>query len=375
MKVDLISLPVNTPGTVRSLQVRRYGREGARPKVYVQAGIHADELPANLAAHHLAGLLDEADGADSVIGEIVLVPVANPIGLSNIMFGDHLGRFHAQSGQNFNRGWPNVAQAVSERARDRLGPDAEANLALVRHAVLEELERVVPGNEAEALRLMLMKRAADADIVLDLHTDAEAELHIYLDEVHWPEAADLAGLLGAAVVMFARNSGNGPFEETVAVPYLSLSEAASEKPLRVPFTAVIELRDETDVADELARADAEAIYKFLAHRSVIAGEPGAIPPFTGIAAPLEATEIVKSPAAGIIVYRKALGEIVAAGEVVADVVDPLAGGNQCVPVKATTTGRLFVRAGERLAWPGKAIGKIQGREPLPGRIPGRLLYD
>lgn len=375
MRTELVSLPINTPGTVRSLQVRRYGREGARPKVYVQAGIHADELPANLAAHHLAGLFHEADRAGSVIGEIILVPVANPIGLSNIVFSDHLGRFHAQSGQNFNRGWPNVAPAVIEQVRDRLGPDGEVNLGLVRAAVLEELERAVPGNEAEALRLLLMKRAADADIVLDLHTDAQAELHIYLDEIHWPEAADLAGLLGAAVVMFARNSGNDPFEETVALPYLALSEAAPEKPLRVPFTAVVELRGETDVADELARADAGAIYKFLAHRGVLAGKPDAIPPFTGIAAPLEATEIVKSPAAGIIVYRKALGEMVAAGEVVADVVDPLAAGNQRVPVKATTAGRLFVRASERLAWPGKAIGKIQGREPLPGRASGRLLYD
>ena len=79
---------------------------------------------------------------------------------------------------------------------------------------------------------------------------------------------------------------------------------------------------------------------------MIAGKPDAIPPFTGIAAPLQATEIVKSPAAGIIVYRKVLGEIVAAGEVMADVVDPLAEGNRRVPVKATTTGRLFVRAGE-----------------------------
>lgn len=375
MRIEVVSLPVNTPGTVRSLQIRRYGRDGARPKTYVQAGIHADELPANLTAHHLARLLDEADRAQAVMGEIVLVPVANPIGLSTIMFSDHLGRFHVQSGQNFNRGWPNVAAAVVDRVRDRLGPDGEANLALVRRAVLEELDRIVPGNEAETLRLTLLKLAADSDVVLDLHTDAEAELHLYIDEGQWPEAADLAGLLGATVVMFARNSGNDPFEETVAIPYLSVSEAAPEKPLRVPLTAVVELRGETDVADELARADAEALYRFLAHRGVIAGKPDAFPAFTGIAAPLEATEIVKSPTAGIIVYRKRLGEPVVAGEVVAEIVDPLAGGNARVAVKATTTGRLFTRARERLAWPGKAIGKIQGRDRLPSRVPGRLLYD
>lgn len=45
---DFIPLPTQTPGTVRHLRVCRYGERGARPKAYVQAGIHADELPANL---------------------------------------------------------------------------------------------------------------------------------------------------------------------------------------------------------------------------------------------------------------------------------------------------------------------------------------
>jgi uncharacterized protein len=187
---------VTTPGTVRSLKVRRYGRPGARPKAYVQAGIHADELPANLAAHHLAGLLEAADRAGAVLGEVVLVPLANPVGLSNVIFNDHQGRHHAQSGQNFNRGWPNVAEAVAEAVGPHLGADAEANGEMVRRAVAEELDKLVAGNEAESLRLVLMKLAADADFVLDLHTDSEAELHLYVDPGQWPGAADLAASWG-----------------------------------------------------------------------------------------------------------------------------------------------------------------------------------
>jgi hypothetical protein len=40
-----IRLPTMTPGTARSIAWLRFGRAGARPKVYLQAAIHANELP------------------------------------------------------------------------------------------------------------------------------------------------------------------------------------------------------------------------------------------------------------------------------------------------------------------------------------------
>jgi hypothetical protein len=373
---DTIALQATTPGTSRSLKVRRYGRPGARPKAYVQAGIHADELPANLVAHHLAGLLEAADRAGAVLGEVVLVPLANPIGLSNILFNDHLGRHHAPSGQNFNRGWPNVADAVAEAVRGRLGGDGEANAALVRRAVVEELDKVVAGNEAESLRLVLMKLAADADLVLDLHTDSEAELHLYVDPAHWPGAADLAGLLDASVVMTCRGSGNDPFEETVSRPWWLAGEGAPGAPLELPLAAVVELRGEGDVSDELAGRDADALLRFLVQRGVVAGKKETPPEFTGVAAALEATEVVKAPVGGIVVYKKELGDSVSAGEVIAEVVNPLGDGEGArTPVVASTDGRLFTRARHRLAWPGLPLAKVQGRTPLPGRVPGKLMYD
>ena len=40
-----IVLPSMTPGTGRSVVYHRFGRRGARPKAYLQAAIHANELP------------------------------------------------------------------------------------------------------------------------------------------------------------------------------------------------------------------------------------------------------------------------------------------------------------------------------------------
>ena len=60
-----------------------------------------------------------------------------------------------------------------------------------------------------------------------------------------------------------------------------------------------------------------------------------------------------------------------AGATVAEIVDPLGGS---VPVAARTSGVLFARHDQPIAWPGKVIGKIAGRDPLPERT-GALLTD
>lgn len=88
---DRIPLPPIAPGTRRELTVLRFGSPGARPKAYLQAGLHADELPGMLILAILAEMLAEAEargeiGGD-IGGEIILVPVANPIGLE-------IGRAH-----------------------------------------------------------------------------------------------------------------------------------------------------------------------------------------------------------------------------------------------------------------------------------------
>ncbi len=72
-----------TPGTHRELISLHYGQPGAAAgKAYLQASLHADELPGMLVAHHLRRRLDALEAEDRITGEIVLVPMANPIGLS-----------------------------------------------------------------------------------------------------------------------------------------------------------------------------------------------------------------------------------------------------------------------------------------------------
>jgi hypothetical protein len=371
MREEMLSLPQLPPGLRIRLPVLRFGPPGARPRAYVQASMHADEAPAMLVADHLRCLLSAAENEGRLRGEVILVPQANPLGGAQAMLGHHMGRHHLPTGRNFNRFWPDATSAVMAR-REQFGDNAEANTSEVRRIVRAWLtEQAVHAAGADAaLKFALMQLAHDADIVLDLHTDDDAELHLYVDRDFWPDLEDLAALLGATVVMLCRDSGGNAFEETVAAPYVALRGAGI--PVHQPITVTVELRGRSDASDALAARDAEALCDFLVCRGVIAGNV-APPPFSGLAAPFAATEPVRAPAGGVLVFRREKGEKVPAGAAIADILDPATG--QRTPVITRAGGRLFARASHRWVLAGDVIAKVQGRTPLPDRRPGTMMTD
>jgi uncharacterized protein len=202
-RVETIALGSMSPGTERFLKVHRYGREGARPKAYFQASIHADETAGMMAAHHLLGLLDESDRKGEIKGEIVVVPVANPIGLAQVLNRQLVGRSDLRGGGNFNRGWPDLTAGAAESLAGRLTKDADANVAAVRRAFGEALAALSADTELPRLKLALSRLAYDADFVVDMHNDDESLFHIFAHPQHWPDLADLAAWTGARAVLVA----------------------------------------------------------------------------------------------------------------------------------------------------------------------------
>jgi hypothetical protein len=51
-----------------------------------------------------------------LLAKVIVVPVANPIGLGQVLQASHLGRFHLGTGQNFNRGFADLARDVDVTA-------------------------------------------------------------------------------------------------------------------------------------------------------------------------------------------------------------------------------------------------------------------
>ncbi len=364
--------PGNDATGAREVTVLRFGEIGARPKAYLQAGLHADEFPGMLVLRHLAAHLADAAARGDIIGEVVVVPQANPIGLTQHRFGFLQGRFDEVSGGNFNRDYPDLGAEISGVIGPALGPDPVANVAAIRAAMGDALARMLPMGELAVLRHTLLGLAFDADLMLDLHADNEALMHLYIGTPLWPDAADLAAEIDARAVLTAEVSGGNPFDEACGGPWWTLAKQFPDLPIPPAcLSTTVELRSNDDVDDAQARDDAAALYRFLERRGLVKGDPGDVPRLTCDATPLDAMQQVRAPAEGLVNYRSRLGDRLKAGDLIAEIIDPL---GAVVPVHATTDGLLFARHSQTYAWPGKVIGKVAGAVRLPDRT-GKLLND
>jgi predicted deacylase len=144
MQVQNHSLLSPSLGTHKTLTSFHFGKLGAGPKIYIQASLHAEELPGMLTAYHLRALLERLDAAGQIHGEVVMVPMANPIGAAQRVQHKPAGRFELDSAENFNRHYPDFARHIAEGVLPALGKDAAANVALVRQAMGRFLAQWTP---------------------------------------------------------------------------------------------------------------------------------------------------------------------------------------------------------------------------------------
>ncbi|HTH60037.1 MAG TPA: succinylglutamate desuccinylase/aspartoacylase family protein [Paraburkholderia sp.] len=352
-------------GTSRQITSFHYGPGGAK-KVYIQASVHADELPAMLVAWTLRRRLAELEAAGRLRGEIVVVPVANPIGLNQHQFGHLYGRFDTNSAQNFNRNFHDLASLVPPSIDAQLTSDETANRDTIRAAIGDALRAQQPKTELGSQRLALQRLSYDADIVLDLHCDLEAALHLYTTAELWPHVEPLARYLDAKASLLVLNSIGNPFEEIHSFCWSRLRERFGAR-FPIPLAAIsvtIEFRGQHDVTYDLAARDADAIVEYLTLRGVIDGTPAPLPPLAHDATPLAGTEPVVAPASGVLVFRAQTGAWLEAGSAVADIVDPLT--DDVVTLRNTVAGVMYARHGTRFATAGMEVARIAGDRPIRG---------
>ena len=362
-------------GTQRTLVSQHFGVAGAAPKVVLQASLHADELPGMLVLHHLRGLLQQAEAQGRIKGEVVLVPVANPIGLNQTVMHSQLGRFDLASAENFNRHYPPFADWLMEDGHSvapQLGADPAANVSVIRAAMHAALDRHPPVTELDSLRHTLMHLACDADVALDLHCDFEAAMHLYTEPPCTDKLLPLAALLGARAVLLAEGSGGRCYDEALSGAWWQLRNQLATTHGQAfvdshPFpqgcaSTTVELRGQTDVRHDLAQTDAAALLAYLTLLGAVAGPAPDVPALPCQPTPLAGTQVLMAPHSGVLTYLKNPGDDIAVGDVVAEVIHPATG--QTSPVVAAVAGVLYARHIVRWATTGLEVGKISGNEPF-----------
>jgi uncharacterized protein len=268
MQTQTLDLIPPAPGMTAQVTLFRFGKPSLK-KAYIQAALHADEVPAMLVAHALKELLLQAEEAGQLQGEIVLVPFANPLGLAQHVQGQHHGRFSLLDGQNFNRGFAELGAAALQVP---VGDEPLANVQAIRSAMRSAALALPTHTCTQDLKKKLLLQALDADIVLDLHCDNDAVMHLYALTPQSAIAEQLGAQLGAQAVLLATESGDNPFDEACSRPWLQAQavHGATRVPLAC-FASTLELRGEADTSHALAAQDAQAIFDFLVLQGMLQG--------------------------------------------------------------------------------------------------------
>lgn len=369
---ETIQIMTNTPGTERFIRVHRFGKRGARPKIYMHAAIHANELPGVMLLHHLIPMLAAADRAGKIKGEIIVVPMSNPIGFSQILNTEHLGRYAFVNRDNFNRNHYELSAPVAARIRDKLTQNPAANVALIRDAALRALAAIKPRSELQSWRKALLGLSIDSDIVFDLHCDVNAALHHFIGETDIEKARILVADLGIVACMY-----NSPYPTTATFAGVNgtlwprLAEIFPNVPIpNACFSSTVELRGQADANDANGATDAKNLFRYLVRVKAIAGSAGPLPRAKGAITAMSGMDVGYAPTTGMLAYRKQAGARVRQGEVICEVVDPLTGKrSDRSAVTSAADGILFARLNDgQLVHPGQVLFRIAGRKVLRHRI-------
>ncbi len=359
MRTETVALPADSPGTARSLTRHVWGRPDSRPKIYIQAGLHADEMPGPIVAHNLMTLLDAAEAEGRITGEISVVPFANPIGLGHWIAHKPQGRQDLESLQNFNRHYPDLAALAAEDIENRLTDDPAGNAALIRQAFASALERLPATTEIQSLRIALLKWSHDADFVLDLHCDHFAILHLYASTARPEITKLLCQSTGASLALIQDVSGGNAFDEAHTAPWAALrARFGDSHPIPAAcFSTTLEYRGQFDVDDATAAQDAANLVTFLTGIGALTGTATPRHP-DARHLPLGGAPEVFAPQGGIVTWAVPVGAEVTAGQTLGHVTDPVS--RQRLPFTAPVTGLLFRVELWRSCLRGQSLCQIAG---------------
>ena len=328
MELEHVSLDSDTPGQEFFLRVMRFRGSGGGPTVYMQAALHAHELPGMVALDQLIPRLQSAENEGRLAGNVTLVPHANPIGLSQAVFGETLGRFDLHGRINFNRSFP------SELSEELTGQTAP-----------------------QRLKALLIELAVEADVVLDLHCDDEGPVYLYISERQLDEGQRLARAMQAAVIL--TDSGKEIISFDLAV---SARWAAQNRPNDARFAATIELRGMMDVTSATADRDADGLYRYLADIGTVIDDLPAIDLEDFVSGDVDAAQLIATPVPGAILYHVSVGEWVSKGQRLALILSNA--GMTPHEVLCPFDGLVMTRRDRRFARRGEDVIKVL-RHPTP----------
>lgn len=375
MKTRHVALESTGVGTSLSLSHHTFGPPSGRKALYIQAALHAGEVPGLLVLQHLLATLTQLEKSDDLLHQVTVSAWANPIGMAQHLMGHLTGRFDLGGTGNFDRNFYDVGSMINATF-GAPGPRSLSHAEIKAWLSQAVLDLLSSRNPVQALKLQLLAIGFEHDSVLDLHCDKTAIMHIYSSWEYQERARALARCMGAPVLILEDDAGGGTFDQAFRDAWRALKSLGVCTDSSIGFAAVAELRGQRDVCDELAAADAAGLVDFLRTEGIVRSNTAPIAVREPQIVALNAVSHVTAPAAGVIAWNAECGEQIEYGATIAEIV-ACDGGvpTKRMHVKANTSGVLVAHAHIPLATPGQRIAMIAGNTALPDRTSGKLLHD
>ncbi len=180
-QISTIELLKLASGDTFALQVYKFIAKKPGKKVYIQANLHGAEIVGNAVIYELINFFSDLE-LDSLIGEIWLVPVCNPLGTNQRGHLFSTGRFNSYDGMNWNRiFWDYEKECIDleEFARSQINNPTELirknYLQKIQTAWQKQLEKIQKPSSApwrQQYRYQLQSLCLDADYVIDIHSSS-----------------------------------------------------------------------------------------------------------------------------------------------------------------------------------------------------------
>ena len=273
-----IPIRIMADGTTSMLSLFHFpGKEPEAPSVYIQSGVHAAEVQ----GYAVSLLLIEYFSKYPPLGEVTLVPLANPYATNLKMSSYTFGRFDPVMGENWNRQYVDLCSVAEDFFKIHPTESIKTLVPMFKACLLQALSdaKQQPTNYARMLALELQQLALSADIVLDLHCDTHSVPHIYTPVY----ASQSAQNLGIPFIIELENLFEGALDEAIFCPWMTFTEKYQtlhpDESVYPPVEAfTIELGSEEQIHLQAAHKQCAYIIHYLSQRGICQDTPTPLDP-------------------------------------------------------------------------------------------------
>jgi len=302
-------------GAALTVPIYRIKGTGVGPSVYIQANMHGAEVQGNAVIFQLLELLCETE----VLGDITLVPYANPVGCNHKNGEYTLGRFDPITGVNWNRMYHYDEAKITAFAHRVSDEEDDSVIAQrFRASLLSQIDQKLEHNPyglttGQRIAYQLQRMAHQADLVLDLHTGPISSKHLYCPEY----AKESASYFDIPHTLLIPNVFDGALDEATFCPWWTLQSLLNDQGRnfvhnKESFT--VELGSQEQIDLDVALEDAKSILSYLQHKEVIASAKFLPTKMTRYGCYLADYKAFYSPMGGMVDYLAEFGKPLPAGE-------------------------------------------------------------